>query len=971
MDNRILPSLFLALVLFIAYAPYIHAYTLEYRIQDNGTTTPISTYPPSVWWNQPCSLNIEYRASTTDSGSYTISNNYYSPDHNLILTTVPPYPFDNNISCYRFGDAQSSTALQNMFESTIISDFTADSMNSWQTVTYTCNEDATESFIYSHTMQQDTYGNYPFAYADQTQLGCCVGAYCTMCPTNQIQDEYLDYIKEVINTGYYQTCSSQDLKNDNPRDYTNPCPSTRYMSLDHWVMTPFYTGASGIINITISDFVYAESGTCGALNCSHRIYYYDQVTNDTLLLDQYPNTLPYSNTLTLTPDRQYWLLISECCNGATGGSGTCEYIYNHTDYNISIWAYEPNWVCGAWSECNESVRHRTCFDANHKIANKSETQVCSVPIVYERQIGFEESYSSDVYICQRGWICELFANITTVQYPVNWTVLATRPDNVTALENFVNIVDDISCKDSYRPCNNGGDRSLMLRYIPPKSDEPLNTVPVSCGNKTIGAFPIVTHPYNNTTIISTNITFPSSFPELRYYVKKCPYNREQYDTCSRGGIFAGGYPCDPCKLCYATSCNDSIGGRYGITVTGWQNVSYNLYPNFTFYDNTNNDETANVTNSSILTYSGFTALVGYGAKVNSSENIFHNGTKLNMVLKCNSGTRDLCVIDGYNNVTDFIHCGTSIQTYNLIINNIINDNRNLTIMACNTTSIVEMYYFQVINEQNETLQYIDYQRVFEAGDQWEERILPLDHLNLQSDGIYTISIAVNPQNEFDSQPHCVYFDDFRVVVGETAFTQVTCESQCVDDTYYKRSWTGSTCDTEIIPLYTPCMSSLAFANIINQITEGLYEALGTGLGFKVNPDGTSWACDENGNRVIYDNKTKEYSYEANSPYCIEYLASLQNESEVITDNLLYPIFGISFGVWDFLLSQMMIGWYLVLIVTGILTYYTKWQIGIVGLCGMIIAFSIAAIFPWYFGFGVVLFGIITFAYLYSKSAGGN
>lgn len=239
--------------------------------------------------------------------------------------------------------------------------------------------------------------------------------------------------------------------------------------------------------------------------------------------------------------------------------------HDHTIYpsnlTVSIYAYTGNYECGAWSTCINSSQWRLCEDQAGIGFDQVETRGClSVPS-WQSILGFEEFFEQEVYVCTKNYTYGCVGNsLETIdaKYPINWSVSGDLDTSSIVRQNFVSI-----SQDTYTH----GVKSLKMWYIPPKMEEPVNDGAggTTCGNKTVGDFPEVSTGFNETMFLETNVSFPASYIDMRFNVKKCTIPVTQYDYT--GDFF--GFNCG--EICYAQSCNQTPLGNFGVRLTDLSN----------------------------------------------------------------------------------------------------------------------------------------------------------------------------------------------------------------------------------------------------------------------------------------------------------------------------------------------------------------------------------------------------------------
>lgn len=790
-----------SLLAFLVLSTIASAYDLTYPNKDNGLT-PTQALVPSVYTANQCTVNIYLRDSAGSSAPFTITDHFYSPNYQERAYSV--LDFDNNISCrvINADPVQSTIPLNGFFESATNTTYTSDTFNSWLNTTYDCDFDSNELFIYDNTMKIDSFGNYPFGYIENTGGYCQVGSAGSL-PSTSTQ---LNALTNYLTNGYYTVCGSF-LEIAELGGASANCALNRFFGTTFWYLVPFNSMYSGIVNISIADQEGLLTGICNGappMACTtNKIYIWDTVTGATTSIS---SSLPFTTEQYLIPNREYWLFIGSQCVGATGGSGSCTAGFNHTDYNMTIWAYEPDFECGEWSDCSDGIQTRLCIDPLGKVPNKIESRTCFVAPTVDIDLGFEDFYNQDVWICQKDyWLVTCTERLESIpaKYPVNWSVIGS-PIGEKNLENFITVSQDWASK---------GSSSLKLWYYPPKNEEPVAPTPV-CGNATTGRFAQITSAYNESLFIARNVSFESPYIQMRFDVKKCALPVVQYDY---GTWFACG------KKCYANNCSVEPEGRYGIRITDDGITEECVYPTFAFYDESMNDETVNVTDGDINTYSEFTS-VG-GALVNSSTRIFENGTFINFTLNVTGGILNLCLYDNNSiELTRFVLASAdTLYDFNYTFGNLTQPLYEINLVQCNAPSRnVRMRLFSIRNHvrtsrTNIILDYYD-----QATIEKQNKILDFSNLGLQTNHNYTIAIAVNPENVFDPNSHCIYLDDFSITFTDVELPD--CESYCDGLTYYSAYFVETgICAFTIIPVSSNCITDPNVQQAIDDNTNFEFE----------------------------------------------------------------------------------------------------------------------------------------------------
>lgn len=964
--------------IFILNAGYVHGYQLEYWMQDDRSLSH-NVNSTSVYWNGNCQVNTTLYAKTLGTSPYDLINTWYQPYTNIIQTST--FSGTGDISCINLGTSTGTTDINDYFTSKSTTTTTADYTQLFTRTLYDCEPDSNYYYTIKGAYEiRDPINYYPHAYCMTNFTWCATSD--TPCPS---QSDTIDSFVKYINSAYYakRTCdNSTDLNYDKDFCSQNACSAggvQNYARMQHLTLIPFRTASTGEVNFSLEQRNYLISNIIGFTVDTTYLYLYRVSDNSTTQLSA---SLPYYNQLKLSSDEEYWLIIGECTRGIVAPFNGGSLFYNYTNYNISIWAYEPDYVCGEYSECDENgYKRRTCIDSRGIALDKNEYIVCSIPTLYERNLGFEIANVTNVYTCQPEAIaCSLQLDTISIEHPENWTVIGNPFFNGAYVENTVRLISDYSVE---------GSKSLQMNYIPPKGGEPwlrgadcntAGTTQVLCCNKTSGSIPEITHPLENSTYISTNITFPGDNPEIRLAVKKCPSNVLQYDA--RNYTWGGLIPRSCGQFCYSQFCEQDIKGNWKIIVEGWDNrteiIDQELTYNLIEYDDSN--LTVNVTglnDGSEADVSCYWNNIYYANITLSDNRYFENGMEIRFNMRQGSSSRRLILTNIYYNETYGeiqITASGSHDFYNITLVNITNPTQDTIVITNSTNSLGftdVIDYIEVIEvvQINSTYQYISQEFIpvdstgtrIEAPDQWTRYIFSLTELDMSPDGKFTIHIIIDPESQYDPSPHCVLFDEFNISVAEIVLTEEQCVSICSGNDRIERKWVnGIGCIAQYIENSILCITE-SLASIRNQIQSGTYT---------VDGESRNWYCDGT-TYYSYNNISKEWIVVTNSLVCIDAIEQEEDEVSIVSDSILYQVFGIYLGAFDFFFSQVAIAFYIILTISSIISSKVNWQFGIIGLAGLTITASIARVIPWYYSFVIALLCIILFAFLFSKSAGGE
>lgn len=542
-----------AIVFFLAIIPNSFGYVYV-GVYQNDTTTNMTTQAPSFYYEGNCNLNISsYITTPADS----IITQWYSPDNIVRLNTNPTYTSQQ--TCRFQGNATSTTSLDDFFESKTVTQSTT-TPSTWIKAYYVCEPDANNVVSYSNTNALDSFGYYPYGYLKRTGGYCQVGSPGSLPPVNT----QLDGIINAIYDDYYSDCGSRIgvtdyLVKGKPNTATASCQINRFFGQTWWYNIPFRTSPFGEVNISVTGNDFYQSGSSWAsLSCTtNKIYLHNVNLNSTSLIS---SSVPYSDSLPLNPDTEYWLLIGSECTGVASAGGTSTLGFNSSVYEININAYEPDYVCGPFSECEDLLKSKRCIDSNGIAPDKIIPQTCELGVLENATLGFEQSVDVTNTVCYPLWDtavivynyisglgCTYVPYNITIQRPLNWSVFG---DGATFNRYFMEFTSEWATE---------GSRSLKLWTIPPKENEYDGTI---CTNTTVGYFPEIDNYFSNSTMsIGYNVTFPAENMRLTFDVKRCDAQVHQnyaFNAFNNSWISIQICP----EYCYANSCDTQPNGNF-------------------------------------------------------------------------------------------------------------------------------------------------------------------------------------------------------------------------------------------------------------------------------------------------------------------------------------------------------------------------------------------------------------------------
>jgi hypothetical protein len=732
-----------------------------------------------------------------------------------------------------------------------------------------------------------------------------------------------------------------------------------------WVMIPFNSGVAGRINLTVyGTYAFGSVG----YNTNYQFYVYDVATNSTVAN---LGTTPGSKiTQTLPKNKDYWLLIGSqvYVNDYNCGSGSTLLGMLWTNYSFSVWAYEPDFSCTAWSSCDlgTNTKDRICTDLNGKVPIEVQTTACTseTETLFNKTLGFEDGYEENVYVCSLhnpGLYLPCAADLGTykTRIPTNWTNTASKDIIGVIMENTASLTNIYSAVS--------GVNALMLRYIPPKQYEPIVNPtsypypPTVCGNKSVGSNGEITAPYNNESYvgISQNVTLSlSDNPEISLYSKKCPYSEVQYDTLADAFIFGFNASCG--KMYYDGSADGLkiINGDYRLSVKGWQNVTQYVASAYTavapVVDITFNTSVIDGNVSNVILFDHIET--PYGIIINTSGNSFTNGTKITFFINETVTPGVIQVHIGADIYTEILGAASITGSGLFEITLSISAPTNTVYILSGAGMEVLIDYISITNPENFTTEYINFPFGAVATNEWVKTTVPLSHLGLQDNGLYTIFLGVTSKtgSSVYPNPSCVLFDDFQIQNADRVLTEETCTSGCNENKeYIKGVWTGTYCLRYEYPAYSDNCITNGDKTIVDVIES-------------CNTSQKSY-CTEDGVYRIYDCTIKLWENRVNTTLCSTEVVNREESNQ--TDSVLGDLFDM--GAFSFLLSPFMIIMYIAMILAGVITYFTEsWEIGALVVTMVLIGGTFGGIIPMWVLFSIIICAVLLLATKFSHIGGG-
>lgn len=540
----------------------VSAYEITYYARNNSVSSNTNVTAPSVFWSGDCSVDFRIRASANDTTPFYLTHHYYSPALNQIQSQSVYNPY--SVTCQLQtpdGYSTGTNDKSNWYESAVMTEYQSDRIQTWIETIYDCEPDSNDYFIYSNVTATDTYGNHPYAYGKRiNQCFEAAPASCSIPLTGDL-GTVIDYLQD----GYRSDCG-QTLRIDAPGETyeQNSGGTASDMYVNYWTMIPFHS-SSGLVNISImnTQFVYTGTGSCSNVQETFQYYLWNTVTNNTYSLG---TANPVNLEVTVSPNDEYFLLIGTQHGCENRDFGQLIDTYDYSNYNITVYAYEPEWECTGYGECYGGIKTNTCTDPLNKVPDWVTTVACDSTVLENATLGFEESENVEITICTpqyqvnelffglfTGYSCLYLPANYTMQRPLNWSIVG---DSTQHNRHFMQFTGSWHTE---------GSKSLMLWQIPPKRGEPYGASPqTTCTNSTDTYYPELNTSFNNNTMdLAYSVTFPAENMRLSIDLKTCPGQVEHHSEYSIfNGTFIERTLCP--ELCYANTCEGVPGSSVAI-----------------------------------------------------------------------------------------------------------------------------------------------------------------------------------------------------------------------------------------------------------------------------------------------------------------------------------------------------------------------------------------------------------------------
>jgi len=550
MGNKIIP-IGVLILFFLVMIPNIQATTFYNRfyLPSDSVTIPITT---SLASTGDCNYNFTSWLSVNGTPNYRVRKIFESPGGTTFLDTGNIEFTESSINCLEIATvgalSQPDRNANEVYETRVNTSTSGivSATASYGLVEYVCDVPDTNYWvdIYSGHAYNSSFNSYsPNGYWDLE----CVGGNQPHTGTYRLdENRHLD-----INA-----CNNNNTLNTIPPYLVvSGCPLGTHQNHFYY---PFRTGGTGEVKYNFT--LYGNGGTEGY---TLFIYALDDPTSTSQQLASGTALVSGTNVVgSLTLDRFKWYAFYPIINPSAYSDA------QSPDVNISVNAYEPDWICTEYSECVDGFRSRTCTDPLNLTPDLVEitTSGCQPEIEATIPLGFEDFYSTGDIIrkCYREpWsipFCQFLVTNLSARYPTNWTVRNEFNYNTITL---CSVADSGECFVS------DGSYALKMWTIPPYLVRPNSIMNATfidtCVNSSFSYHPAVyTDAVNNETAVSFDLIFPSEYMAVTFDVKKCEEPILQYDVNFLGS------PCivPPTKQCYTKygNCSLETEGKYSLTL---------------------------------------------------------------------------------------------------------------------------------------------------------------------------------------------------------------------------------------------------------------------------------------------------------------------------------------------------------------------------------------------------------------------
>jgi hypothetical protein len=547
----------------LAAAPGMAAASNYYEVPFyayNGTASTQNIYSASLNTNFDCAFNLFLRQTLLKSSSYTSTDTIYSPDGIVnASTTFSASGYTNCAAIASVNGLKTESKIQIVHTAT---SGNATIKNAWE-----CSSASRYIEITPPAVNKNSYGNQYNAYAFRD--------------TSFLSNASI--ISKITNTwNCYTPLSPSPVLNESGTVGITAQYIVNYVYLPiNSTGGEVYYFISGEPQNAQKSTAYITSYAINGFYARGELWLYDVEANSISSLYTEQNNCNIgqtcrintnlTGTLNLGADKLYYLIYDAGIYIPAGGGAVPYMVTQPMNYNVTIDAYHADYVCES-SECVDGYKQVICRDNNGIAADKISLEACFTKPTVDVDLGFEDYYAANAGVCEIAWAvsaCPYALIQKSVKYPLGWVSSSGAFDApfIAYYRNFIEMSSETST---------AGTMSLKMWSVPPKSGEPVN-YPATCGNLSSGAFPEVTHSYNETMFAEYNVSFASPYAQFRYDIKKCSKPVIQYDyesnlaltaACGASYIFGGWFfPNNfaPMKQCYG-NCSKEPDGVYGIRI---------------------------------------------------------------------------------------------------------------------------------------------------------------------------------------------------------------------------------------------------------------------------------------------------------------------------------------------------------------------------------------------------------------------
>ncbi|MBU1613638.1 hypothetical protein KKC87_04425 [Patescibacteria group bacterium] len=504
----------------------LQASAYQFTYQLSGTTLPNTRAIPSFATDATCEVTLSSTVDIYGASGMSLAYKYFSPEETVVQSTTRI--FTNNASCEGIGtktvSTESSTgALESQY---FYSGTGIASINYISYANYQCNPTSVIDFDFS----SDSRGYIPNVYyREKTGLGGC----CNIADVNK-----------ALNLSQFGLCNGTSLISTAQWWSNQTAGGSGLTRTASWSL-PFNTSGGNFSFVTDdSGAIFSGAGTITARQTG----YYP--LDDPATITTVCTTTTCTGNITV-PTNEIYVLFHAVIS-SQGASETSSFPNPFKAFTLNT--YEPDYLCGEYSECINSSQYQTCVDQNGIAPDEFRFRSCFTIEAFEDEvIGFEDSDVVSFLECKKhAFLCTASPEPINLELPVNWTVLYRQVNDSGTFKP----ASRTAFMTSEEATN--GFKSLFIQYIPPKFDEVQQNVggghlPATCQNTSQGFVAQIYADLNGTGVV-TDITFPSTYSIFQWDIKKAETPYVQYEVWNPF--------CSPQILCYGIDCDEEPLGDY-------------------------------------------------------------------------------------------------------------------------------------------------------------------------------------------------------------------------------------------------------------------------------------------------------------------------------------------------------------------------------------------------------------------------